>query len=63
MVGFAKRHDVRFIELTLGMLSNLGRVMQFRRQGYNALRLAINAQRMPCEVRPPEYPPRCAVAA
>jgi hypothetical protein len=43
MVRLAKRHDVRFIELTLGMHSNLDRVVQLRRHRKNALRMAINA--------------------
>jgi hypothetical protein len=63
MVRFAQRQDVRFIELTLGMLSNFVRVMEFRRQGYNALRLAVNAQRVARKVRLPKGLPRCAVAA
>jgi len=63
VVRFAKRHDVRFIELTLGMRSNLDWVVQFRCYGHDALRLAINAQRVTCKVRLSKGLPGCAVAA
>ena len=54
MMRFAQRHDVRFIELTLGMRSNLDWVVQFRCYGHDALRLAINAQRVLREIRLPK---------
>ena len=50
MVRLAQRHDVRFIELTLGMSSNLNRVVQLRCYGDDALSLAINTQRVLREV-------------
>ena len=54
MVRLAQRHDVRFIELTIGMRSNLNRVVQLRCYGDDALSLAINTQRVLREIRLPK---------